>query len=259
MAYGGDHRDLGAVDGPSHALLVKGPQVLHGAAPPAGDDQVGGLMEVGPVQGGGDLLRRPLPLHPHRQDAHLGQGVSGPQDAQHVPHRRPCRRGDQGDAPGIGGQRPFVGLVEQALPQQLLLQLLKGYVQVPRSLRGQADAVQLILPVPWEHGDPPGGDDLHPVLRAEAQGGGVPPEHDAPQCPLAVLQRKIVVPGGIHLIVGQLPPHQQAGEEPVPVHPALDIAAYLGGTEDGLFSHASSPPSRARRVRMATPMALSVE
>lgn len=44
--------------------------------------------------------------------------------------------------------RPFVGLVEQALPQQLLLQLLKGYVQVPRSLRGQADAVQLILPVP---------------------------------------------------------------------------------------------------------------
>ena len=39
---------------------------------PAGDDQVGGLMEVGPVQGGGDLLRRPLPLHPHRQDAHLG-------------------------------------------------------------------------------------------------------------------------------------------------------------------------------------------
>ena len=64
---------------------------------------------------------------------------------------------------------------------------------------------------------------------------------------------------GARPLQGMLPPHQQAGEEPVPVHPALDIAAYLGGTEDGLFSHASSPPSRARRVRMATPMALSVE
>ena len=99
---------------------------------------------------------------------------------------------------------------KQALPRQLFLQLLKGHVKVPRPLRGQADAVELVLPIPGKNGHPPGGDDLHPVLRAEAQGGGVPPEHDAPQCPLAVLQRKIVVPGGIHLIVGQLPPHQQA-------------------------------------------------
>ena len=122
---------------------------------------------------------------------------------------------------------------KQALPRQLFLQLLKGHVKVPRPLRGQAAAIELILPIPGKDGHPPGGDDLHPVLGAEAQGDGVPPEHDAPQGAFSVLQGEIVVAGGVHLIVGDLPPHQQTGQHPVPVHEIFQIEPHLARGEDG--------------------------
>ena len=110
---------------------------------------------------------------------------------------------------------------KEPLLQQAVFQLFKSHRQVPRPVRGHADTVQLILSVPGKDGHPPGGDDLHPVPRLKAQGGRVAPEHDAPQGPLPVLQGEVVVAGGVALVVGQLPPHQQAGEQPVPVHQTL--------------------------------------
>ena len=151
--------------------------------------------------------------------------------------------------------------VEQALLEQAGLHLLKGHRQISRPLRRQPDAVELILAVPWEHRHPARRNDLHPVLRVEAQGGGVPPEHDTPQCPLPVLQGEVVVSRGIHFIVGQFPTHQQAGQDPVPIHETLDILAHLAGGEDCLLltggAHRPASRSRARQVRMAVPMALS--
>ena len=38
MAHGGDHGNTGGVDGAGHVLVVEGPQILHGAAAPAGND-----------------------------------------------------------------------------------------------------------------------------------------------------------------------------------------------------------------------------
>ena len=152
--------------------------------------------------------------------------------------------------------------VKQALLEQAGLHLLKGHRQISRALRRQPDTIQLVLSVPGKHCHPARRDDLHPVLRAKAQGSGIPPEHDAPQRPLPVLQGEVVVPGGVHLIVGQLPPHQQSGQDPVPVHEALDILAHLAWGKDRLLltGGAHRPPSRsmARQVRMAVPMALSV-
>ena len=80
-----------------------------------------------------------------------------------------------------------MGRVENPLLEQAGLQLFKGHRQVPRPLRGQADAVELILSVPWKDGHPPGGDDLHTVLGLKPQGGRVAAEHDAPQGPFPVL------------------------------------------------------------------------
>ena len=72
MAYGGDHRGLAGVDGAGHPLIVEGPQVLHRAAAPAGDDDIADLPLVGVPDGPRDLWRGLRSLYPHRQQDHLG-------------------------------------------------------------------------------------------------------------------------------------------------------------------------------------------
>ena len=260
MAHSGDHRNVGVINRLGYHFFIKSPQVLHGATASPGDHEVSHLVKVGPTDSSGNFLRRSLSLDPHGQDPHLCHGPTGPQDTQHVPYRSSRRRSHQSDAPRHPGQGLLVLLGKESLAQQSFFQLFKGYKQVPRTLWGEADAVHLVLPVPGKDGYPPGGDDLHPVLRTETQGGSIPPEHHAPQGPLPVFQGKVVVAGGIHLIVGQLPPHQQTGQKPVPVHKAFDILSHLTGGEDGRFlSHWALSRSRARQVKMAVPMALSVE
>ena len=180
MAHSGDHRDIRVIDGLGHHFFIKSPQVLHGSAASPGDHEVSHLVKVGPTDGSSDFLRRSLSLDPHGQDLHLCHGPTGPQDAQHVPYRSSRRRSHQSDAPRHPGQGLLVLLSKESLAQQSFFQLFKGYKQVPRTLWGEADAVHLVLPVPGKDGHPPGGDDLHPVLRPETQGGSIPPEHHAP-------------------------------------------------------------------------------
>ena len=143
-------------------------------------------------------------------------------------YRRTRRGGDDGDTPGEPGQRLLVGRVEQPLPVQLLLQLLKGHIQVAHAVGGQTAAIQLIRAVPRVDADAAGGDDLHPVLRLEPQLHGRALEHHAPQSALAVLQRKIVVAGGVYLVVGDLPPQQQVTEGGDCFHQFLDTVIQFG-------------------------------
>ena len=226
---------------------------------PAGDDQGGHPVPVGPGDGGAQLPGGLRPLNPHRDHRRLSQGPASPQYAQHVPHRRPRRRGDEGDPFGEPGNGLLVGLVEQPLPVQLLLELLKGDVQLPHPVGGELAAVELILAVPGEHGHPAEGHHLHAVLRPEPEAGGLPAEHDAPDGPLRVLEGEVVVAGGVALVVGDLPPHKKAGQSSVAIQQALDILVDLGDAVDGRGVHASPSCSRARWARIAAPMALSVE
>ncbi|MPM76559.1 hypothetical protein SDC9_123558 [bioreactor metagenome] len=122
-----------------------------------------------------------------------------------------CRAGggcNDGDGSGIARQGLFVRLVEQSLFKQLRFQLLKRHRQIAHAIRRQSAAIELIGSVPGEDRDSAPGDGLHAVFRPEPQPLGLRPEHNAPQRPIPVLQRKIVVPGGIDLVIRQLAPDQ---------------------------------------------------
>ncbi len=80
-----------------------------------------------------------------------------------------------------------MGGIEEALRIEAGLQLFEGHRQIPRPLGGQGIAVELVGPVPGEDGDPPLGDGLHAVFRAEPEAGGLSPEHHAAQSTLRVL------------------------------------------------------------------------
>ena len=239
MSHGGDHRDLRLVDGPGHPLVVKGPQVLQRTAAPSGDEHVRQLIAVGVADSAHDLRRRLRPLYPHRQQQHLGDGIPAAQNADHVVYRRPRRGGDDGDAPGEFWQRFFVGGIEQPLPVQLVLQLFEGHIQVAHAVGGQAIAIQLVRAVPRVDADAAGGNDLHAVFRLEPQLHGRALEHHAPQRALAVLQRKVVVSGRVHLVVGHLAPQQQVSEGGHGLHQLLDAIIQFGDGKHMPFVHAA--------------------
>ena len=129
--------------------------------------------------------------------------------------------------------------IKEPLGIELGLELLKGHIQVPHSVRRQSVTVELIGAVPWKDADTPLGNDFHAVLRPEPQPGGLSPEHDAPQCSLRVLEGKVVMPRGIHLIVGQFSPHQEAAKQRFSVQQLFDQLIHLGHAEDVLFHRSS--------------------
>ncbi|MPM90439.1 hypothetical protein SDC9_137560 [bioreactor metagenome] len=234
MTHGGDHRKFRLIDGPGHPLVIEGPQVLHGPAAPARDNQVSHLIAVCIPDGPRDFRRGLRPLHPHRKQRRLGGGESPPQNAEHVVNRRPGGGGDDGNSPGIAGQELFMRLVEQALLQKLCLELLKGHRQIANPVRRQAAAVELIGPVSWEDGNPPLGNGLHAVFRTKPQPLGLGPKHDAPQRAVLILQRKIVVSRGVDLVVGQFSPHQNILQNRLSVQQSFHIFVYLGNLIDRL-------------------------
>ena len=245
VAHGGDDGDVRVVDGPGHPFIVERPQVLDGPAAPAGNDQVRHMVAAGVADGADDLRRGLRPLDPDGQQLHLGGGPPPAQNPDHVVDRRPGGGGDDGDGLRVPGQRLLVPLVKEALPPELVLELLKGQMEVTHPVGAQGVAVELVGPVPGIYGDPPQGYDLHAVLRAEPQAQGLSPEHDAADGPLRVLQRKIVVAGGVELVVGDLPPDVDVPQLGDAVQNALDEQVHLGHLVDMLF-HFSSPSGGAR-------------
>ena len=134
-----------------------------------------------------------------------------------------------------------MGRIEQALCGKLFLQLLKGDLQIADALRHDAGAIQLIGSVAQIYGNAAEHRNAHAVFRPEAQSGGAALEHDAAQAALAVLQRKIVVPGGIDLVVGQFAAHAHIGQKTVRIQQRADMLVELGDGEDRTFgAHHSS-------------------
>ncbi len=105
------------VDGLGHHLLVKCPEVLHRAAPSAGDDEIRHPMIIRPADGGGHFRPRTIPLDTDGDNFHLCQWKSGPQHPDHIPDSRPGRRSNQCDFFWVSGQGVFMTWVKIALVQ----------------------------------------------------------------------------------------------------------------------------------------------
>ena len=235
MSHSGDDRGLAGIDGAGHSLVVEGPQILHGAAAPAGDDDVTDLPFIRVPDGSGDLRRSLRALHPDGQQDDFRNGIPAAQNADHVVDRRARRGSHNGDLLRISGQRLFVGGVKQPLGVQLGLQLLKSHRQVAHALRGHGIAVELIGTVTGKHGDTARHHYLHAVFRPEPEAHGAALEHDAADGALLVLQGEIVVPGGVHFVVGKFAPDADVLEHGLVVQQELHQFIDFGNAEDMLF------------------------
>ena len=204
MAHGRNHRDLGGVDRSRHTLVVERPKILNRTAAAAGDDEIGHMKLVGIADGPGDLRRRFDTLNADRQQYDLRHRPAPTEDADHVVDSRSGRGGNDRDLLRKRGQPLFMGLIEQTFSRELCFQLFEGDLQVSRAFRHDRDAVELILPVPRKYADPTGNDDAHPVFRAKAKLRGAAFEHHASEAARAVLQREVMMPRGIDLVIGQL-------------------------------------------------------
>ena len=161
--------------------------------------------------------------------------------------RRPRRGRYHGDALRESGQRLLVGLIEKPLFIKLLLQLLKGQRQISRPLRGHGVAVKLIRAVPGKDADPARHQHLHAVFRTKPQTQSLSLEHDAPDGSGGVLQGKIVVPRGVHFIVGDLTADADAGQHGLVVQQELHQLVDLCDAENmPLHSYSLSSQGRSR-------------
>ena len=145
-----------------------------------------------------------------------------------------------------------MGGVKQTFSIQLGFQLLKGHRQVAHPLRGHGIAVELVGAVPRKHGDPARHHYFHAVFRPEPKTHGAALKHDAADGALLVLQGKVMVPGGVHFIVGQLAPDADVLKHRLIVQQQLHQFVDFGNAEDVLF-HGSSfsrgcPPRRNKKA-----------
>ena len=209
MAYGGDDRDAGIENGTGDHFFIKSPQVLHRAAAPAHDKDIGQVIAVCIGNGIGNFPGGLLPLHTDRKKQDLGQGKTAAENADHIMNGRSCGTGDHADAPWVGRKGLFMLGIKKTLGIQALLKLLEGDVQVTQAVGDQSGAVKLIATVSRIDADLAGGHYLHAVLRAETEVFGHTCKHDAAQGTLSVLEGEIVVAGGVNLIIGDLTTDQK--------------------------------------------------
>ena len=136
-------------------------------------------------------------------------------------------------------------------------------MQISHPVGSQQIHIELITTVPGEYRHPAKGHHLHTVLRLKAQVLGRRTKHDTAEHPVGILQRKIVVARGVFFIVGNLAPNGHTPQIGVGIEAGFQILVeltdgqYLGF--HGKAAHPRRPLSSARWVKMATPMALSVE
>ena len=116
---------------------------------------------------------------------------------------------------------------KKALLGKPRLQLLKSEIKVSHPGRDQLCAVQLINAVPLIDRNAADRCHTHSVFRAKTDPGGAGSEHHALQAALCILQREIMMAGGIDLIIGKLSAHSEAPQQQVAVEESLDVCVQL--------------------------------
>ena len=134
---------------------------------------------------------------------------------------------------------------KKPLLEELFLELLESDVQVTHALDAELRTVELVRAVAREHADAAKGDDLHAVFRAEAELSRHAAEHHAFERAPLVLEREVMVPGGIELVVRDLAAHENGLELRHGVEQRLDeIVGFRYAEDHLLLRHAASPLSQ---------------
>ena len=261
MPDGGNDRDIRIVDRPRDTLVIERPQILDRTAAAAGDDEVADPIAVGIPDRSGDLRRCLRPLHAHGQQHDLAGRPALTEHADDIAHGRTRRRRDDSDPLRKQRQWLFVRAVKQALLLQLLLELLVGGIQVAHTARNEPRTIELICPVARIDRDAADGRNAHSARRAKAQRLRAAAKHHAPQAALGILEREIMMPGRVDLVVGQFPRHTDITEQRIRIQQLLDVSVELrygkGCTRHVRLrrrSQASAPVHRPALQRMLLPL-----
>ena len=201
MADRGNHRNLGGKNRPGSHFLVERPQILHRAAASAAQNDICFADGIRQSDRACNALRRALSLHLRWIEHNLGQWPAPAENADHVAHRRAGRRGHERDTVRTGRDGLLVPLGEQAFRLQFSLELLKRKVERTCTVRNDFRHIKLHRACARERADARLDDDLHAVLQTEFQPHRIRTEHDRIDGRVFVLERHVVVPGRMRLVV----------------------------------------------------------
>ena len=172
MPDGADQRNVRPRRRPHDDLFVKAPKILQRPAAPRHNQHIGardrpaGGNCVETLDRRRNLRGAVLPLHSHRPDQHMARKAVT-QAVQNVPDHRATGRGHHPNDARQIGDRLFSPRIEQPFGPQRGLALFQHRHQRARACRGHILDNQLILRLAGKGGHPPGGDNLHPLLRAD--------------------------------------------------------------------------------------------
>src|SRR5262249_8775682 len=159
------------------------------------------------------------------------------QYVKHVVQGSAARRGDDTDSTRQLRHRLFSGGIKQTFLCQFVLELLESQLQGSSTHRLQKFGGELQFAALVVDGDPSAGDDLHAIVRLEAQQPCLHAEHHNAQESVAIFERKVKMAGFGGAKVGNLA-----------FHPDICVAALHRGAHGAdQISHA--PDSTRWRLR----------
>ncbi len=116
-----------------------------------------------------------------------------------------------------------MGRVKKTLCGQLGLQLLKCSIKITDTVHGHRGAVKLIDAVTGIDGDLTHGDDFHAIIRPKTESNCISLKHDTFQRCRFILQREVMMTGGIDLVIADLAPDGDTVQQRIIVQSATDI------------------------------------
>jgi hypothetical protein len=142
VAHRAHDRHRGAKNCPGHDLFVETPEIFQRSPSTTSQDQVHAIEGGGLLQGSGNLVLSPFPLHSSGDHDHVYPGKSPPQNPQHVMDRGPGGRGHQGNASRQKGEGALPGFGEEAFllkPGPQLFELLLEFADPLGNKLGQLE------------------------------------------------------------------------------------------------------------------------
>jgi len=197
VADGGDDGKLGDGDGAGEGFVVEAGEVFGGAAAAGQDDELDPAgIAIEPADASGDGAGAVVALHGGGVNEEVEAGVAAADDGEDVADNGAAGRGDDADAPGVGGQRAFAGGVEEAFGEETGFELVEGELEGTGTAGFHGFGDELELAAGLVDGDAAAHEDGEAVGGAETKELGLAAEEDDGELRLAILKREVDVAGG---------------------------------------------------------------